>query len=104
MPQSEPLAREVLNRTRVWLNCFNLDRSTASWLGKSATISNDDYVAAHSVTWYNCSPFNIKDFDIEIAGYNAELRLMTEFKKKIYSDPSHPTGLNKVCILRSIVK
>jgi hypothetical protein len=38
----------------------------------------------------------MKNFDIQICCYNAELRVMGNFVKKIYSDPNHPTGLNKV--------
>lgn len=36
------------------------------------------------------------NFDIQLCGYTAELRVMADFVKKIYSDPNHPTGLNKV--------
>ncbi|KAH8112586.1 hypothetical protein DFH11DRAFT_463167 [Phellopilus nigrolimitatus] len=94
-PRNEQHARELLNRTRVWLNCFNLDRSTSSWLGKASTISSSDYIACHSGAWYGSSPLNLPSFDIQLAAYNAELRLMDEFKQKIYSDPNNPTGLNK---------
>ena len=86
----------MLNRTRVWLNCFNLDRSTASWQGKSSTIVNTDFVATHSQDWYKQSQYNLENFDIHLSCYNAELRVLGEFKKEIYSDPSHPTGLNLV--------
>jgi hypothetical protein len=86
----------MLNRTRIWLNCFNLDRSTGSQYGKPPTISNMDYTAVHSEDWWNSSLHNMKNFDIHIAAYNAELRLMSDFVGKIYSDPEHPTGLNKV--------
>ena len=40
-PQSERQEREILNRTRVWLICFNLDRSTATQFGKPSTIKED---------------------------------------------------------------
>lgn len=102
-PPSVPLkdlnevhARELLNRTRVWLNCYNLDRSTASWHGKSSTIDNNDYVATHIGEWYNSSQYNMANFDIHLAAYNAELRKLGEFKKRIYGNPNNPTGLNKV--------
>lgn len=94
-PQNEAHAREMLNRTRVWLNCFNLDRSTGSQYGKAAIIPNTDYVANHSEDWWRSSPYNMDKFDIHICGYNAELRVMAAFTAKIYSDPNHPTGLNK---------
>jgi len=40
-PQNEKQEREILNRTRVWMNCCNLDRSTATQFGKPATIKDD---------------------------------------------------------------
>ncbi|KAJ7707789.1 hypothetical protein B0H17DRAFT_1034038 [Mycena rosella] len=94
-PINENHAREMLNRTRVWLNCFNLDRSTGSQYGKAPTISNNDYMANHSENWWRSSPYNMANFDIHICAYNAELKVMAAFMAKIYSDPSHPTGLNK---------
>ncbi|KAI6125630.1 hypothetical protein EDD16DRAFT_1557742 [Pisolithus croceorrhizus] len=94
-PLNEQHARRLLNRTRIWLNCFNLDRSTGSQYGKRAIIPNKDYVAEHSDMWWNSSPFNLRGFDIQLCMYNMELRLMAEFMAKIYSDPNHPMGLNK---------
>lgn len=94
-PQNENHAREMLNRTRIWLNCFNLDRSTGSQYGKPPIIGNHDYTANHSENWWQSSPHNLQHFDIHICAYNSELRLMSGFIQKIYSDPHHPTGLNK---------
>ncbi|KAG6831799.1 hypothetical protein H0H92_007476 [Tricholoma furcatifolium] len=94
-PINENHAREMLNRTRVWLNCFNLDRSTGSQYGKPPIISSADYMANHSETWWKSSPYNMKNFDIHICAYNAELKVMAQFIQQIYSDPDHPTGLNK---------
>ncbi|KAI0091326.1 hypothetical protein BDY19DRAFT_886393 [Irpex rosettiformis] len=94
-PKDERHAREMLNRTRAWLNCFNLDRSTGSQYGKAPIISNTDYVASHSQEWWNSSPFNLRGFDIQLAAYNAELKLMGLFRAKIHSDPNSPTGFNK---------
>jgi hypothetical protein len=39
--QNENQEREALNRTRVWMICFNLDRSTATQFGKPTTIKED---------------------------------------------------------------
>lgn len=94
-PKNENHAREMLNRTRIWLNCFNLDRSTGSQYGKPPTISNTDYTANHSDTWWNASPHNLDHFDVHLCAYNAELKLMSTFVGKIYNNPEHPTGLNK---------
>lgn len=95
-PENEHHAREILNRTRVWLNCFNLDRSTGSQYGQRPIIDNNDYVANHTEFWWNSSPYNMDGFDVHTCCYNAELKVMGEFRMRIYSNPNHPTGLNKV--------
>ena len=97
-PLNEMEAREQLNRTRIWINCYNLDRSTSSWLGKSTTISNVDYVAQHCDTWYDSSEHNLKNFDIHLVAYNAELRLMGEFRTSIAGNKDDPAALRKVCV------
>lgn len=94
-PRDEMHARVMLNRTRAWLNCFNLDRSTGSQYGKGPIISNTDYVANRSDEWWNSSPYNMRGFDIQIACYNADLTIMGRFRNEIHSDPNSPTGLNK---------
>ena len=38
---AEKQEREMVNQTRVWLLCFNLDRSTAAQFGKPSTIKED---------------------------------------------------------------
>ncbi|KAI0303682.1 hypothetical protein B0F90DRAFT_1310868 [Multifurca ochricompacta] len=94
-PRNELHAREMLNRTRAWLNCFNLDRSLGSQYGKTTVINNADYVASHSHEWWNSSESNMEHFDIHLCAYNAELRVLSDFLMKVYSNPEHPTGLNK---------
>lgn len=94
-PRDELHAREMLNRTRAWLNVYNLDRSFGSQYGKMAIISNTDYVAAHSHEWWNTSEYNMENFDIHTCVYNAELRVLSGFLMTVYSNPEHPTGLNK---------
>ncbi|KAH9856553.1 hypothetical protein C2E23DRAFT_865967 [Lenzites betulinus] len=94
-PENEQHAREMLNRTRTWLNCFNLDRSMSSQYGKAPMISNTDYVASHSEFWWNSSPHNIPGFDIHLCAYNAELKVLAEYRHTIFSDPEHPVGFNQ---------
>ena len=94
-PQNEQHAREILNRMRTWLNCFNLDRSYSSQYGKAPIISNTDYIASHSEFWWKSSPYNLPGFDIHLCAYNAELKLLAEYRYTIFSDPEHPVGLNK---------
>jgi hypothetical protein len=38
---NEKQERELLNRTRAWMICFNLDRSTATQFSKPPTIKED---------------------------------------------------------------
>ena len=94
-PRSEMHARVMLNRTRAWLNCFNLDRSTGSQYGKGPIISNTDYVANRSGEWWNSSAYNMKGFDIHLACYNADLTILGRFREAVYSDRESPTGFNK---------
>ncbi|KAG8213378.1 hypothetical protein J3R82DRAFT_11872 [Butyriboletus roseoflavus] len=95
MPLNEQNARILLSRQRIWMNCYNLDRSTGTQYGKRPIIPETDYFALHSEDWWRSSPYNIKGFDIHLCGYNAELRLVSNFLSKVYGDPSHPIGLDK---------
>jgi Fungal specific transcription factor domain len=89
---NEHQARELANRVRIWINCFNVDRSTSTQFGKPSTIK-EDYIARHTMFWYRQSGFN---YDIHLCGYTQMLRVMARFHEAIYSDPDAPTGLNKV--------
>lgn len=40
-PKTEAQERELVNQQRVWILCYNLDRSTATQFGKPATIKED---------------------------------------------------------------
>ncbi|KIP11212.1 hypothetical protein PHLGIDRAFT_159580 [Phlebiopsis gigantea 11061_1 CR5-6] len=94
-PKDEMHARVLLNRTRAWLNCFNLDRSTGSQYGKGPIISSTDYVANRSAEWWRSSDHNMRGFDIHLACYNADLTILGRFRETIHSDPNSPTGFNK---------
>jgi hypothetical protein len=95
IPQEEKPARELLNRARLWLNCFDLDRSTGAQYGKPPTINSIDYQANHSQDWWRTSPHNMRNFDIHLCCYNHDLRTTANFISKIYGDPENPTGLNE---------
>lgn len=58
-PQTERQEREMLNRTRVWMICFNVDRSIATQSGKPSTIK-EDYITRNSADWYKLSPYKDK--------------------------------------------
>ncbi|KAI4522795.1 hypothetical protein K525DRAFT_222833 [Schizophyllum commune Loenen D] len=94
-PQNENHAREMLNRTRLWINCYNLDRSMGSQYGKAPVINQADYTATHTHDWWRSSPYNLQNFDIHLCAYNADLRALSGFIRKVYNNPDHPMGLNK---------
>lgn len=98
-PSNEQQARELANRVRIWINCYNLDRSTSTQFGKPSTIK-EDYIARHTKFWYKQSGFN---YDISLCSYTQLLRVMARFHEAIYSDPNAPTGLNKVSSLSIIL-
>ncbi|KAJ7472029.1 hypothetical protein FB451DRAFT_313024 [Mycena latifolia] len=97
----ERAERELLNRTRVWMICFNLDRSTATQFGKPSTIK-EDYILRHkSDDWYKKSPYNTS-YDIHMCAYTALLLLVARFHDDIFSDPTSPSGLNKHVDFRTV--
>jgi hypothetical protein len=99
-PNNRIHARELLNRTRVWLNCYNVDRSMGTQYGRGPTIPNHDWIASHSEDWWRSSDQNIRGFDIHTSAYTSELRVVSQFRAKVYSDPENPTGMNKVGLER----
>ncbi|TFY50349.1 hypothetical protein EVG20_g11570, partial [Dentipellis fragilis] len=92
-PQNETQEREMLNRARVWMICYNLDRSTATQFGKPSTIK-EDYIIRNSSDWYKKSKHN-HAYDIHLNAYNSLLRIVAKFHEEVFSDPDSPTGLNK---------
>ncbi|KAM5545448.1 hypothetical protein V8D89_000486 [Ganoderma adspersum] len=100
-PKTEKQEREMINQTRVWLLCFNLDRSTASQFGKPSTIK-EDYTIRHSNDWYKSSRMN-SPLNIGTSAYAQLLRVVSRFHEAIYSDPESPTGLNQHLDFRSVI-
>jgi hypothetical protein len=43
-PTTEQQELEMLNRTRIWIVCFNVDKSAAVQFGKSSTLREDQCV------------------------------------------------------------
>ncbi|KAF8597278.1 hypothetical protein BDV93DRAFT_562453 [Ceratobasidium sp. AG-I] len=85
--------REILNRTRTWLICFNLDRSGATQFGRPPTI-REDYIIRKSDDWYKRSKFNMS-IDVHLTAYTRLLRIVARFLANVYSDSNSPTALNK---------
>ncbi|KAF8659280.1 hypothetical protein AX16_001855 [Volvariella volvacea WC 439] len=99
-PQSEKQEREILNRTRVWMICYNLDRSTATQFGKPSTIK-EDYILRNAKDWYKKSRYNLP-YDVHLCAYSALLQIVARFHDEIFSDPSSPSGLNKRVDFRTV--
>ncbi|KXN81254.1 Protein priB, partial [Leucoagaricus sp. SymC.cos] len=99
-PKNEKEEREALNRARVWMICFNLDRSTATQFGKPSTIK-EDYIVRNAREWYMKSQYNLPH-DVHLCAYSALLQIVAKFHDEIFSDPSAPSGLNKNVDFRKI--
>ncbi|KAI0071364.1 hypothetical protein K474DRAFT_632780 [Panus rudis PR-1116 ss-1] len=91
-PATERQEREILNRTRTWINLYNLDRSLSTQYGKPYSIK-EDYIIRTSNNWYNKSKYN-HPLDVSLCGYNALLQIVSRFHEEVYSDPDNPSGLN----------
>ncbi|KAI0738159.1 hypothetical protein C8Q80DRAFT_1222509 [Daedaleopsis nitida] len=100
-PKTEKQEREMVNQTRVWILCFNLDRSTSAQFGKPSTIK-EDYTIRHSADWYKSSRMN-SNLNIGTSAYAQMLRVISGFHEAIYSDPDSPTGLNQTLDFRSVI-
>ncbi|RPD54605.1 hypothetical protein L226DRAFT_547907 [Lentinus tigrinus ALCF2SS1-7] len=100
-PKTEKQEREMVNQTRVWLLCFNLDRSTSAQFGKPSTIK-EDYTIRHSNDWYKSSRMN-SALNIGTSAYAQMLRVVSRFHEAVYSDPESPTGLNQNLDFRSVI-
>ncbi|KAL6303631.1 hypothetical protein BKA93DRAFT_853541 [Sparassis latifolia] len=92
-PKSDSHEREIINQTRLWMICFNLDRSMATQFGKPATIK-ENYTIRTSENWYRRSRFN-HPYDVGLCAYTQMLRIMARFHEEIFSDPTAPSGLNQ---------
>jgi hypothetical protein len=100
-PQNETQEREVLNRTRVWLICFNLDRSTSTQFGKMSTL-REGFIVRNSADWYRSNRYSSK-YDIHLCAYTALLRVMARFVDEVFSNENTYTGLNKVNVATFIL-
>jgi len=99
-PTTEQQKLEMLNRTRIWIICFNLDKSTATQFGKPSTLK-EDYIMRNSLEWYKSSEFN-HPYDVHIIAYSSLFRLINEFHQRVFSDPSVPNGLNRRIDFRAV--
>ncbi|KAH9018312.1 hypothetical protein EDB84DRAFT_1566471 [Lactarius hengduanensis] len=104
LPQKKPTTEqqelEMLNRTRVWIICFNLDKSTAMQFGKPSTLK-EDYIMRHSLEWYKASNHN-HPYDVHIIAYSSLFRIINQFHQKVFSDLDVPNGLNRSIDFREV--
>ncbi|KAJ6471467.1 hypothetical protein C8R45DRAFT_1165247, partial [Mycena sanguinolenta] len=99
--RNEKQERELLNRTRVWLICFNLDYSVATQSGKPPTIKPDFVMKRRSDDWYRLSPYN-SAYDLNLCATTEFLLVLADFHDQIFSDTAAPSGLNKHVDFRSV--
>lgn len=107
LPQPKKLTnenqeREALNKTRTWLICHNLDRSTATQFGKPPSIKEDS-VIRNSADWYKKSKFNDR-YDVGLCAYTSLMRIVAKFHEELFSDPDTATGLNKSIDFKAVTK
>ncbi|KAI0033222.1 hypothetical protein K488DRAFT_48169 [Vararia minispora EC-137] len=91
-PSNEAEAREMINRTRIWMLCFNLDKTTSLRSGKRSMV-REDKIIRDGLTWYNRFPEN-DPFDVHLVAHTSILRLLTHFDAEIFSDPDQPLSLS----------
>jgi len=99
---NENQEREALNKTRTWLICHNLDRSTATQFGKPPSI-REDSVVRKSADWYKRSRFNDR-YDIGLCAYTSLMRIVAKFHEELFSDPDTATGLNKSIDFKAVTQ
>ncbi|KAI9450175.1 hypothetical protein F5148DRAFT_1370891 [Russula earlei] len=91
-PTTEQQELEMLNRTRIWIICFNIDKSTATQFGKPSTLK-EDFIVRKSLEWYKSSPNN-HPYDVHIIAYTSLFRIVNKFHQDVFSDPTVPNSLN----------
>jgi hypothetical protein len=99
-PTTEQQELEMLNRTRIWIICFNVDKSSATQFGKLSTVK-EDHIVRKSLEWYNSSNYN-STYDVHIIAYTSLFRIVNKFHQEVFSDPTVPNGLNRTINLRDV--
>ncbi|KAF7373029.1 Protein priB [Mycena sanguinolenta] len=100
-PQAnEKQERELLNRTRVWMTCFNLDCFAATQSGKPMTIKPDFAMKCRSDDWYRLSPYN-SVYDLCLCATTGLLIFLADFHDQIFSEVTGILGSNKHIDFRS---
>ncbi|KAI9447292.1 hypothetical protein F5148DRAFT_1371274 [Russula earlei] len=99
-PTTEQQELEMLNHTRIWIICFNIDKSTATQFGKPSTLK-EDFIVRKSLEWYKSSPNN-HPCDVHIIAYTSLFRIVNKFHQDVFSDPTVPNSLNRSIDFREV--
>ncbi|KAF7373016.1 hypothetical protein MSAN_00509000 [Mycena sanguinolenta] len=99
--ENERQERELLNRTRAWMNCVNLDHSIAYQSGKPPTMKPDYVVKHRSEEWYSLSPYN-SAYDLHLCATTGLLLVVAEFHDQIFPNITAPSGFKNHVDFRSV--
>ncbi|KAI9508705.1 hypothetical protein F5148DRAFT_1148845 [Russula earlei] len=83
-PTTEQQELEMLNRTRIWIICFNIDN-----------------IVRKSLEWYKSSPNN-HPYDVHIIAYTSLFRIVNKFHQEVFSDLTAPNSLNRSIDFRAV--
>ncbi|KIJ22679.1 hypothetical protein M422DRAFT_196896, partial [Sphaerobolus stellatus SS14] len=83
-PLSERHERERMNRTRTWLNCWNVDRSSAVQFGKPTGLEEDETVRG-AKAWYRSgiNKASGDKYDVHLVAFTELLMIMTRFHERV---------------------
>jgi len=93
--------KELRNRERTWLLCFNLDRSFSAQMGKPHSIK-EDFIIRSASQWWKV-PEAIPG-DVGLAGYVEMQRLLARSLDFLYSGTSTASGLQTDCDYMLVIK
>lgn len=73
-------------------------RNSQDWYKKSKYNLSVSCLMMRDCLYLRCLP--VFQYDVHLCGYTALLKIVARFHEEIFSDPSSPSGLNKVGFLR----
>ncbi|KDQ10538.1 hypothetical protein BOTBODRAFT_178020 [Botryobasidium botryosum FD-172 SS1] len=100
-PEWRSRDKELRNRERTWLLCFNLDRSFSAQMGKPHSIK-EDFIIRNVSQWWKV-PEAIPG-DVGLAGYVEMQRLLSRSLDFLYSGTSTASGLQTDCDYMLVIK
>ncbi|KAI0787284.1 hypothetical protein C8Q74DRAFT_594934 [Fomes fomentarius] len=85
-PRTDDEERERVNKERLWLMCYILDRSSTIGFDRKPEIMEDEIIR-YSANWYKGSVMNVNS-DIRISAHVQLLRLLSQFCDTVYTKSS----------------